>query len=254
MSFGKYLFTINLLNRISKRAKVLVGEIQDLQESIPTIGENMQKRFQELKQEIIQLSDQIESLRKQFDVISRLKTAVSASSNKHLRARINKAELVQNLLELHEREVKETTELKMIKMKEIAQCESEAEKNVQRVMKKIQVLQEELSSLEREKKCKTNKHKLNLLDLEEELKRAESRRICGELDVEKFQCPLCLGILLAGMKIFQCSAGHITCEACKNLNQPTPPTCSRCDTKNRACFSRNRALETVISNNNKNNN
>ena len=145
MSFGKYLFTINLLNRISKRAKVLVGEIQDLQESIPTIGENMQKRFRELKQEIIQLSDQIESLRKQFDVISRLKTAVSASSNKHLRARINKAELVQNLLELHEREVKETTELKMIKMKEIAQCESEAEKNVQRVMKKIQVLQEDLA-------------------------------------------------------------------------------------------------------------
>ena len=153
-------------------------------------------------------------------------------------------------MELHEREVKEMTELKMLKMKEIAQCESEAEKNVQRVIKKIQVLQEELSSLEREKKSKSNKHKLNLLNLEEELKRAESRKIFGELEVEKFQCPVCLGMLLPAMKIFQCSAGHIICEDCKNQS----PTCFRCETKNRACFSRNRALESIISNNNRNNN
>ena len=232
---------------------MLVGEIQDLQESIPTIRENMQRRFQELKQEVLQLSDQTESLRKQFDVISRLKTAVAAvSPSKHLRDHLNKTELVQKLLELQEREVRELTELKMIKMKEMGHCQSEAEKNVERVIKKIQVLQEELSSLEREKKSKTNKHKLNQLNLEEELKRAESRRIFDDLDVEKFQCPVCLGILVAAMKIFQCSAGHIICESCKNLNQP--PTCFRCDTKTRAAFSRNRALETVISNNNRNNN
>ena len=137
----------------------------------------------------------------------------------------------------------------MIKMKEMANCGSEAEKNVQSVMKKIQVLQDELSSLEREKKCKTNKHKLNLLNLEEELKRAESRQIFGELDVEKFQCPVCLGMLLAGQKIFQCSAGHIICENCNNqgLDQNQSPTCFRCETKNTAGFSRNRALESLIS-------
>ena len=231
---------------------MLVGEIQDLQESIPTIGESMQKRFQELKQEIIQLSDQIESLRKQFDVISRLKTAVAVSSNRYLTAHLKKTELLQKLLELHEREVKEMTELKKIKMKEIALCESEAEKNVESVIKKIQVLQEELSSLEREKKCKSTKHKLNLLNLEEELKRAESRKIFGDLDVEKFQCPVCLGMLLPAMKIFQCSAGHIICEDCKDQDQSQ--TCFRCETKNTVCFSRNRALESVISNNNRNNN
>ena len=229
---------------------MLVGEIQDLQESIPTARENMQRRFQELKQEILELSDHVESQRKQFDVISRLKTAAAAvSSVKYLRDHPNKTELLQKLWELQEREVRELTELKMIKMKEMAHCESEAEKNAQRVVKKIQVLQEELSGLERDKKCKTNKHKLNLLNLEEELKRAESRRIFG--DVEKFQCPVCLGILLPAMKIFQCSTGHIICESCKNQNQPTPPTCFRCDTKTSACFSRNRALETVISNNNR---
>ena len=63
---------------------MLVGEIEDLQESIPSIRENMQRRFQQIKEKILQLSDQIESLRGQSDVISRLKTAVAAvSSNKH---------------------------------------------------------------------------------------------------------------------------------------------------------------------------
>ena len=235
---------------------MLVSEIQDLQKSIPTIRENVGRKFQEIKQEILQLSDQIESLQKQFDVISRLKTAVLAvSSYKVLTARLKKTELVQKLLELHHREVREMTELKKIKMKEMADCESEAEKQVQRVIKKIQVLQEELSGLEREKKSRTNKHKLNLLNLEEELKRFQSRKIFGELmEVEKFQCPLCLGMLLPDMKIFQCSAGHIICEECRSQADQDQSVCSRCQTKNKACFSRNRALEGVISHNHRNNN
>ena len=87
-------------------------------------------------------------VRKQFDVISKLKTAVSVSSNKYVRGHLKKTDLVQKLLELHERELRELSELKIIKMKEVSNCESEAEKNVQRVVKKIHVLQEELSSLE----------------------------------------------------------------------------------------------------------
>ena len=196
-------------------------------------------------------------VRKQFDVISKLKTAVSVSSNKYVRGHLKKTDLVQKLLELHERELRELSELKIIKMKEVSNCESEAEKNVQRVVKKIHVLQEELSSLEKEKNSKINKHKLNMIELEEELRRAETRKII-DLDDKKFHCPLCLGILKPEMKIFQCPEGHILCESCytkSDSERPRHRLCPHCQIKYRTCFSRNRALEAiVISNYNRNKN
>ena len=233
-----------LISRISKRAKVLVCEIQGLQENIPTIRQNIEKKFKDLKQEIIHLSEEIDVLRSQSDVMTKLKIGVAVSPNKYLSGRLKKSQLVQKLVALHEREVAELSELKMIKMKEISNCESEAEKNVQRVMRKIQVLQDELSSLENEKKSKSNKHKLHLINLEEELKRAECRRIMDDGDGQKFTCPLCVGILKPEMKIFQCPEGHILCESCKNKSDKLQPS----------SFSRNRALEALISNINKHNN
>ena len=174
--------------------------------------------------------------------MTKLKTAVTVTSEKYLSGHLNKSQLVQKLVEVHEREVKELSELKTIKMKELGCCESEAETNVQRVMKKIQVLQDQLSGLEREKKSKSSKHKLDLLNLQEELKRAECRRIMEEGEVEEFSCPLCLGILTPHMKIFQCSEGRILCESCKNKSDQLQPS----------SFSRNRALEALIANRNNN--
>ena len=91
-----------------------------------------------------------------------------------------KINVIHKLAELHEREMRELKELKMIKLKSMEQCEKDCEKRVERIDNKIRVLENELKNLAKDKVKRTNQHSLELLGLEEDLKRLESGIVVEE--------------------------------------------------------------------------
>ena len=230
------------IERISKRAQVVLHEITQLRLSVPETQESIKLQFDALKDDILNISRQLDVTKTETGIITELLNR----NNDRLRCQRNhpKLKVIQKLAELHEREMRELKELKMIKLKSMEQCEKDCEKRVERIDNKIQVLENELKNLAKDKVKRTNQHSLELLGLEEDLKRLESSIVVEE-GMGQYSCPVCFGILKPSGKVFQCQEGHILCGEC---HQPSDSrvTCLQCPSGARVKISRNRAFEAFI--------
>ena len=79
------------------------------------------------------------------------------------------------------------------------------EREVAKIVAKIQVLEQELEGLEAEKVRKEARHKEMMVDLRVELERAERQRVISkkEEDEDQFACPVCMELLIPPLRIFQ---------------------------------------------------
>ena len=230
------------IERISKRAQVVLHEITQLRLSVPETQESIKLQFDALKNDILNISRQLEVTKKETGMITELLNR----NNDWPRCHRNhpKLKVIHKLAELHEREMRELKELKIIKLKSMEQCEKDCEKKVERIDNKIRVLENELKNLAKDKVKRTNQHSLELLGLEEDLKRLESSIVVEE-GMGQYSCPVCFGILKPAGKVFQCQEGHILCGEC-NVPNETSGTCLQCPARVRVRLSRNRALEAFI--------
>ena len=241
IEIGKKLFN-HAIERISKRAQVVLHEITQLRLSVPETQESIKLQFDALKDDILNISRQLEVTKKETGMITELLNRNNDRSRCHRNH--PKLKVIHKLAELHEREMRELKELKMIKLKSMEQCEKDCEKKVKRIDNKIRVLENELKNLAKDKVKRTNQHSLELLGLEEDLKRLESSIVVEE-GLGHYSCPVCFGILKPAGKVFQCQEGHILCGEC-NVPNETSGTCLQCPAGARVRLSRNRALEAFI--------
>ena len=154
-----------MFSRISKRARVVVTEISDLRHNIPTVQDQMKTRFDSLKNDFMEISKQLDASTDQTELINKIQKHV-----KDDQTRKQKHQLISKLVKVHAEEIKDLKEAKLSKLKSMEQCQSEMEKKISRIDQKIEVLQQELEKLGLERKSRTNKHSLNLLDLENDLR------------------------------------------------------------------------------------
>ena len=230
------------IERISKRAQVVLHEITQLRLSVPETQESIKLQFDALKDDILNISRQLDVTKTETGIITELLNR----NNDRLRCQRNptKLKVIQKLVELHEREMRELKELKMIKLKSMEQCEKDCEKRVERIDNKIQVLENELKNLAKDRVKRANQHSLELLGLEEDLKRLESAIVVEE-GMGQYSCPVCFGILKPSGKVFQCQEGHIVCGEC-HPPRDSRVTCLQCPSGTRARISRNRAFEAFV--------
>ena len=154
-----------MFSRISKRARVVVTEISDLRHNIPTVQDQMKTRFDSLKNDFMEISKQLDASTDQTELINKIQKHV-----KDDQTRKQKHQLISKLVKIHAEEVKDLKEAKVSKLKSMEQSQSEMEKKISRIDQKIEVLQKELEKLGSERKSRTNKHSLHLLDLENDLR------------------------------------------------------------------------------------
>jgi len=231
------------LYRIAKQGQLILTQIEKMRRNIPNTQEMIKTKFQALKEDITQISYLLENSLDESELIDRLKSH-QIESNFCAVTRQKKV-LLEQLTQVQRNEVEELKELKRTKFGEMDLCELNAEKDVQRIVKKIKVLEEELHSLGKEKVIKIKKHNEQILTLEADLQRAERQRVVAQKDQEEehFACPVCMELLKPPLRIFQCPEGHILCENCKE--NPSLVHCPQCRVLLEANCSRNRALEEV---------
>merc|ERR1719450_1871484 len=98
------------LERISKRAQIILSEISELRQSIPEVEASIRDQFQLLKSEVVQLTKHLDAVLVESKTISKLeeyRRGINQQKNK----------LIHKLVELHKTEIKELKELKMNKLK-----------------------------------------------------------------------------------------------------------------------------------------
>ena len=117
------------IERISKRAQVVLHEITQLRLSVPETQESIKLQFDALKDDILNISRQLDVTKTETGIITELLNR----NNDRLGCQRNhpKLKVIQKLVELHEREMRELKELKMIKLKSMEQCEKDCEKKVE---------------------------------------------------------------------------------------------------------------------------
>ena len=255
--------------RISKRAAVVLAEITALRQSIPQTQDCIKMQFQSLKDEVVHLSQQLESSKAEKMVISKLLEQNEAVNRRWRNER--KLEIIHKLDQLHEREIRELKELKVTKLQSMEVCEKESQQKVGRVRGKLEVLESELQQLAGERSSRENRvngisrntilgedafseycennreilltplsrarqHRVQLDELERQLG-AASRGLVQEADLGGLSCPECGAAL---QTVLQCQDGHVVCPACR------ADTCPQCPGHVAARFSRNRALEQFL--------
>ena len=191
-------------------------------------------QFQLLKSEVVQLSKHLDAAFVETKTINKLEGKRKGNNQQ-------KNKLIHKLVELHEREILELNELKINKLQLMEQCEKESQKRVRRIDMKIRVLEEELKSLALDKTKRTNQHSLNILDLEDNFKKIESRIFVEKGSEAVASCSACSDSLSPGVKIFQCQEGvHLICGHCVSVNTAQCPCCHSVN------YTRNRAMEAVV--------
>ena len=230
------------IERISKRAQVILQEITQLRLSVPETQSSIKLQFAALKDDILTISRQLDITKTETEMINQLLNR--NNDRPHCRKNHPKLKVIHKLLELHEREIKELKELKMIKLKSMEQCEKDCEKKVERIDNKIQVLENELKNLAKDRVKRSNQHSMELLGLEEDLKRLQTSVVVEE-GMGQYSCPVCFGILEPAGKVFQCQEGHILCGKC-HVPGDSRVTCLQCPAGVSVRISRNRALEAFI--------
>ena len=126
-------------------------------------------------------------------------------------------ELVGRLADAQLAEHDELAALKRQKYAEMENFEAWAASQVEKVERRVRILESELRLLAEDSERKERLHKEGVARLEEELQRAERQRVVaqGEEDDDRLACPVCLELLWPPLRVFQCPEGHILCENCK---------------------------------------
>ena len=112
-------------------------------------------QFQSLKDEVVHLSQQLDSSKAEKLVISKLLVQNEAVNRRWRNER--KLEIIHKLDQLHEREIRELKELKLTKLQSMEVCEKECEQKVGRVRGKLEVLETELQHLAGERSSRENR-------------------------------------------------------------------------------------------------
>ena len=200
-------------------------------------------KYKTLKENITQITALIESSLAESELIDHLQSLQILSE--YCEATREKREVLEQLGRLQARERRELEAIKREKYHEIELCDSQAQRESERIEKRIRILEEELTLLQTEKEKKEKRHKTMMVGLKEELVKAEKQRVVAqnEEDEDQFACPVCLEVLRPPLRIFQCPEGHILCENCKE--NPAIVHCPQCRVPLERNCSRNRALEEV---------
>jgi len=230
--------------RMDKKRNLLDAQIENMRKSIPNRQEGGRIRYQTLKEEITQLSVLLENSRVETDLLTDLQNhQIESELTRETRDR--KRQLLEQMTQLQkeERQILET--LKTKKYSDIDNCEMEAEMEIEKVVKRIKVLETELELLKNEKYRNEKVLQDDLKELDSDLEKAERHRVIASQDEEDDQlaCPVCLELLRPPLRIFQCPEGHILCENCRD--NPSLVHCPQCRIPLEGVCSRNRALEEV---------
>ena len=95
-----------MFSRISKRARVVVTEISDLRHNIPTVQDQMKTRFDSLKNDVMEISKQLDASTDQTELINKIQKHV----DKDDRTNKQKHQLISKLVKVHAEEVKDLKE------------------------------------------------------------------------------------------------------------------------------------------------
>ena len=232
------------VGRTERQAELLRSQIENMQGNKPTAEQSRRMKHKTLKEDITQISALLESSAAQTELIEHLQS-LQILSEFSTEAGRKKREVLEQLAGLQAREQQELEAVKREKYHEIQLAEAEAGREVERLEKRINILQEELQLLQTERARKERRHKELLVGLKEELVKAEKQRVVAqsEEDEDQFACPVCLELLRPPLRIFQCPEGHILCETCRD--NPAIVHCPQCRVLLERNCSRNRALEEV---------
>ena len=164
----KWLVTVG---RTERQAELLRSQIENMQSNKPTAEESRRMKYKTLKEDITQISALIESSAAQTELIEHLQSLQILSE--FCSASREKREVLEQLAGLQVRERRELEAIKREKYQEIELAEAEAGREVERLGKRIRILEEELELLETERVRKERRHKEVLVGLKEELVKAE---------------------------------------------------------------------------------
>ena len=164
----KWLVTVG---RTERQAELLRSQIENMQSNKPTAEESRRMKYKTLKEDITQISALIESSRAQTELIEHLQSLQILSE--FCSASREKREVLEQLAGLQVRERRELEAIKREKYQEIELAEAEVGREVERLGKRIRILEEELELLETERVKKERRHKEVLVGLKEELVKAE---------------------------------------------------------------------------------
>lgn len=230
--------------RAEKQRHLILAQIENLKEAIPRAQEAAVQRQQNLKEDITQISVLIDNCRAEAELLDNLRSHQVENEFTGEVVR-EKKEVTEQLFLLQARQREELEALKREKYCEVDLGEVAGEREVAKIVAKVQVLEQELEGLEAEKKRKEARHKEMMVDLKAELEKAERQRVISkkEEDEDQFACPVCMELLMPPLRIFQCPEGHILCENCKE--NPSLVHCPQCRVRLETNCSRNRALEEV---------
>ena len=232
--------------RSKKQQKLLETQIENMRASIPSAEETLRLKYKSLKEDITQISALLENNLAEGELIEHLQSLQIFTE--YCEATKLKREALEQLSNVHRNEKEEFEAIKREKYHEIEIFEVESKREVDKIHKRIRILEEEISLLTAEQMKRERKHKDSLVQLKEDLVKAEKQRVVSqsEEDEDQFACPVCLELLRPPLRIFQCPEGHILCENCKE--NPAIVHCPQCRVPLERNSSRNRALEEVARN------
>ena len=190
--------------RAEKQRHLLLAQIENLREAIPRAQESARQRHQNLKEDITQISVLIDNCRAEAELLDNLRSHQVENEFTGEVVR-EKKEVTDQLCLLQARQREELEALKREKYCEVDLGEVSGEREVAKIVAKIQVLEQELEGLEAEKVRKEARHKEMMVDLRVELERAERQRVISkkEEDEDQFACPVCMELLIPPLRIFQ---------------------------------------------------
>jgi len=233
-------------SRCKKQQKLLETQIDNLKDSLPNAEESSRLKYKTLKEDITQISALIENNIAEGEIIEHLQSLQIYSN--HCEATSQKREVLDHLAKVHQEEKEELEAIKREKYHELEMSEVDSKREIEKISKRMRILEDEISLLKTEQSKKERKHKESIIKLKEELVKAEKQRVVAqnEEDEDQFACPVCLELLRPPLRIFQCPEGHILCENCKE--NPAIVHCPQCRMPLERNCSRNRALEEVARN------
>ena len=236
----------NTEQRTKKQQALLETQIESMKASLPGIEENGRLKYKTLKEDITQISALIENNLAEGELIQNLQNLQIFTD--HCEATRLKKEALQQLSKVHQDEKEELEAVKREKYQKIDMFGVESKREVEKINKRVRILEEEISLLCTEQAKRDRKHKDSIIKLKEDLVRAEKQRVVApkDEDEDQFACPVCLEVLRPPCRIFQCPEGHILCENCKE--NPAIVHCPQCRVPLERNCSRNRALEEVARN------
>merc|ERR1712012_899853 len=189
--------------RAEKQRHLILAQIENLKEAIPRAQEAAVQRQQNLKEDITQISVLIDNCRAEAELLDNLRSHQVENEFTGEVVR-EKKEVTEQLFLLQARQREELEALKREKYCEVDLGEVAGEREVAKIVAKVQVLEQELEGLEAEKKRKEARHKETMVDLKAELEKAERQRVISkkEEDEDQFACPVCMELLMPPPRIF----------------------------------------------------